>query len=176
MTDPEPTATPTATPVVRPARPGDEDALIELVHSLAAYERESDQVQASAQDLALALFGPDPGAWCHVAVEPETGDLIGMALWFRTFSTWTGRCGMHLEDLYVSPAARGRGTGRALLATLAAECVARDWPRLEWAVLDWNAPAIGFYRAIGAVAMDGWTTNRVTGDALAALAASAGGA
>lgn len=159
---------------VRPARPGDEHALIGLVHELAEYERESDQVAATAGDLAGALFGPDPRAWCHVATDPHSGAVVGMALWFRTFSTWTGRCGMHLEDLYVSPASRGRGTGRALIAALAAECVARDWPRLEWAVLDWNTPAIGFYRAIGAVPMDGWTTNRVTGESLAALAATAG--
>jgi GNAT superfamily N-acetyltransferase len=155
---------------IRRARPGDEDALVRLVQELAAYERAADEVQASAADLGGALFGPVPGVWCHVAEDTGSGQVVGMALWFLTFSTWTGRHGIHLEDLYVSPAARGRGTGRALLAALATECLAHDWPRLEWAVLDWNAPAIGFYRAIGARSMDGWTTNRVTGPALKALA------
>ncbi len=161
------------TPVIRVARPGDEHAVLGLIRELATYERAADDVAATASDLAAVLFGPTPGAWCHVAHDPESGEVVGMALWFRTFSTWTGRHGIHLEDLFVSPAARGRGTGRALLATLAAECLANGWPRLEWAVLDWNSPAIGFYQAIGAESMHGWTTNRVTGDALAALAAGA---
>lgn len=169
---------------IRPARPGDEDALIGLVRELADYERAATEVRATAVDLAAALFGPDPVAGCLVAELPAepaapgapgagggTGPVVGMALWFRTFSTWTGRAGMHLEDLYVTPTARRSGTGRALIAALAQECLRRGWPRLEWAVLDWNAPAIGFYAALGAEAMDGWTTNRLSDDALRRVAA-----
>jgi GNAT superfamily N-acetyltransferase len=155
--------------VIRPAVPADVDRLVALVRELADYERSLDQVVLTSEQLAAALFGPSPALFCHVA--EDSGTVVGMALWFLNFSTWRGTHGVYLEDLYVQPAARGAGHGRALLASLAA--VARDngYSRLEWAVLDWNEPAIGFYRSLGAEPMDEWTTWRLTGDALHALAA-----
>ena len=156
---------------VRPATIDDVPRILELVHELAAYEREPDAVEATEADFAAALFPADgaPTTFAHVA-EVE-GAVVGMALWFVSFSTWTGRNGIWLEDLFVRPEHRGSGLGRALLAALAALCVARGWRRLEWWVLDWNEPSIGFYRSLGATAQDEWTTFRLTGEALAALAA-----
>lgn len=153
---------------VRPARPGDVTAVVALVRELAAYEREPDAVQLTEQVLTERLFGPDPAVFAHVA--ERDGEVVGTAIWFLTFSTWTGTHGIWLEDLYVRPDARGSGLGRRLLATLAGECVRRGYARLEWTVLDWNTPALGFYRALGAVGMQEWTTQRLTGAALAALA------
>ena len=160
---------------VRPAVPDDVPVLLELVHELAAYEREPDAVVATTELLAAALFGPAPVASCTVALGPD-GEVVGFALWYVTFSTWQGRPGLWLEDLFVRPAARGTGLGKALLQSLAATCVERGYARFEWWVLDWNAPAIGFYRSLGAVAQDEWTTFRVDGTALRDLAASAQGA
>ncbi len=154
--------------MIRPAVPADVPVLLELVHELAAYEREPDAVEATEDDLARALF-VDGSASAHVAVDAG-GAVVGFALWYPTFSTWTGRQGLWLEDLFVRPVARGAGHGRALLQALAGVCVERGWPRFEWWVLDWNAPAIGFYTALGAVAESDWTTYRVSGDALRALA------
>lgn len=151
---------------VRPAEPGDVPVLLQLVHELAAYEREPDAVRATEQDLTDALF-TDRSCSAHVAV--DDGQVVGFALWYPTFSTWTGRQGLWLEDLFVRPSARGAGLGTALLQALAAVCVERGWPRFEWWVLDWNAPAIGFYRSLGAVPQDAWTTFRVDGEALRAL-------
>lgn len=154
--------------MIRSAIPADVPALLGLVRDLAAYEKAADEVAMSEADLHAALFGPDAVAACEVV---ETGDgVVGLALWFRTFSTWTGAAGIHLEDLYVRPIDRGAGHGRALLARLAAICVERGYARLEWNVLDWNAPAIGFYRVLGAAPMAEWTTFRLAGDRLAALA------
>jgi GNAT superfamily N-acetyltransferase len=156
---------------VRPAVPADVPAVLRLVRELAAYEREPDAVEATEADFAAALF-PDARAsttFCHVA--EVDGRVVGMAVWFVTFSTWTGRNGIWLEDLFVEPEHRGSGLGQALLRALAAECVARGYPRLEWWVLDWNEPSIGFYRALGAVEQDDWTVWRMTGDPLHALAA-----
>lgn len=146
--------------------------LLELVHELAAYEREPDAVEATEPMLHDALFGPSPVASAHLAV--LDGEVVGFALWYVTFSTWKGRPGLWLEDLFVRETARGTGFGRALLETLAAVCVERGYPRFEWWVLDWNAPAIGFYRSLGAVPQDAWTTMRVDGDALTQLAAGSG--
>lgn len=159
---------------VRPAEPGDVPAIHALVGDLAAYEREPDAVDATPDDFARALFGPDPRVHAHVA-EVSTGDgdhweVVGMALWFVTFSTWRGRHGMWLEDLFVRPEHRRLGLGRQLLSTLAGICVDRDWPRFEWWVLDWNEPAHRFYEAIGARPEDEWTTWRVQDDALLTLA------
>lgn len=153
---------------VRPARPDDVPAVHALVRELAAYEREPDAVEATAADLRDALFGDDPRVHCLVAERDDV--VVGTAVWFVTFSTWRGRHGIWLEDLVVGEAARGHGVGRALLAGLAAECARRGWTRLEWAVLDWNAPAQGFYRALGAAPQEEWTTWRLDGDALAHLA------
>jgi GNAT superfamily N-acetyltransferase len=156
--------------VIRPARPGDVAQIQLLVRELADYERSLAEVTATEADLARALFGPAPAVFAHVA--EHDGRVTGFALWFVNYSTWTGCHGIYLEDLYVTPAVRGLGYGRALLAELARICVERGYRRLEWWVLDWNSPAIGFYSALGAVAMDEWTVHRLTGPALRALAAA----
>ncbi len=151
---------------VRMAVPADVPVLLQLVHELAAYERAPDAVEATEADLHRALF-VDGTCSAHVAL--SGAEVVGFALWYPTFSTWTGRPGLWLEDLFVRPSARGAGLGKALLRTLAAVCVERGWPRLEWWVLDWNTPAIGFYAGLGAVPQEDWTTFRVDGDALPAL-------
>lgn len=155
---------------VRPATIDDVPRILELIQGLADYEREPDAVETTTADLVAALFPPSatPTTFAHVA--EVDGDVVGMALWFVTFSTWTGRNGIWLEDLFVRPESRGSGQGRALLAALAQVCVERGWRRLEWTVLDWNEPALGFYRRLGATAQDEWTTHRLTGPALTALA------
>ena len=155
--------------LIRPATPADVPVVLELVHELAVYEREPDAVEATESMLHAALFGPSPAASCHVALGDD-GEVVGFALWYVTFSTWKGLPGLWLEDLFVRPAARGRGLGKALLQALAAVCVERGWPRFEWWVLDWNEPSIGFYRSLGAVPQDEWTTFRVDGEALVRLA------
>jgi GNAT superfamily N-acetyltransferase len=153
---------------VRPAVRADGPVICRLVRELATYENALDQVEITEAGLDEALFGPGPTVFAHVA--EYRGVVVGFALWFVNFSTWTGRHGIHLEDLFVSPAVRGSGLGRALLAELAAICVERGYGRLEWAVLDWNAPALGFYAALGAESVTEWQVNRLTGDALRALA------
>ena len=153
---------------VRPAVPQDVPVLLALVHELAAYEREPDAVEATEDDLRRALF-EDGACSAHVATDGG-GEVVGFALWYPTFSTWTGRSGLWLEDLFVRPAARGTGLGRALLQALAAVCVERGYRRFEWWVLDWNTPAAGFYRGLGAVPQEDWTTYRVDGEALRTLA------
>jgi GNAT superfamily N-acetyltransferase len=153
---------------IRAAEPADVPVIRQLVQELAEYEKEPDAVEATEADLHAALFGPDPVASCHVA--ELDGEVVGFALWYRTFSTWTGRPGLWLEDLFIRPAARGTGLGKALLVTLARVCVERGWTRFEWWVLDWNEPAQGFYRSLGAQEEDGWTTWRLQGDALDRLA------
>jgi GNAT superfamily N-acetyltransferase len=155
--------------VIRPATPNDVPAILALVRELAAYERAPDAVVATEATLHAALFAREPAVFA-LLVE-EAGEPVGFALWFRTFSTWLGRHGVYLEDLYVRPSARGRGHGRALLHELARTAVERGYGRLEWAVLDWNAPAIGFYRSLGAQPMDEWTVWRLTGDPLRDLGA-----
>lgn len=153
--------------MIRAATPTDVPTILRFVRELAAFEREPDAVTASAADLHDALFGSAPAAEAVIA---EAGEPLGFALFFHNFSTWTGRRGLYLEDLYVTPAARGHGVGRALLTHLAGVAVERGCARFEWSVLDWNADAIGFYRALGAVGMDKWTVQRVEGTALARLA------
>jgi GNAT superfamily N-acetyltransferase len=157
-----------------------------MVCALAAYERAPNAVTATVEDFRTALFGPSPRAYCLVAEVPASAvgrhgaastaglhvaGLGGMALWFETFSTWEGRHGIWLEDLFVHPQHRGGGLGRLLLQRLAAICVERGYRRLEWKVLDWNEPALGFYRRVGAQALDEWTVHRLSGDALHRLAA-----
>ena len=154
--------------VLRPAAVGDVDGILDLIHALAVYEREPDAVENTPEMLTEALFGADPRAFAHV-VERD-GRIVGIAIWFLTYSTWTGRHGIWLEDLYVDESERGRGYGRSLMSALAAVCVERGYSRFEWTVLDWNAPSIAFYRSIGAAPMDEWTTQRLDGDALTALA------
>jgi len=157
--------------VLRAARPGDEPGILACIQALAVYEREPDAVANTTQMLTETLFGADPHAFAHV-VERE-GAIVGIALWFLTYSTWTGRHGIWLEDLFVYESERGRGHGTALIAMLAALCVQRGYSRLEWTVLDWNAPSIAFYRSLGAEPMDEWTTQRLSGSSLDAVAALA---
>ncbi|TWS21502.1 GNAT family N-acetyltransferase [Tsukamurella asaccharolytica] len=159
--------------MIRPAVPADVPEILAMIAELAAYEEEPDSAVATARQLHDALFGAAPAVFARIATEPGpdgADTVVGMAVYFRTFSTWTGTHGIWLEDLYVRPGARGGGHGKKLLAALAQECRDNGYARLEWTVLDWNAPAIGLYRSIGAVPMDEWTTQRLTGDALAALA------
>lgn len=156
------------TVTLRDAAPADVPTILRFVRDLAIYEREPDAVKATEADLQRVLFGDRP--YAEAIIAEDAGAPLGFVLFFHNFSTWEGKPGIYLEDLYVTPEARGRGVGKALLARLAALAVERDCARLEWSVLDWNAPAIAFYRALGAVAMDEWTVNRVTGDALMALA------
>ncbi len=152
---------------IRPATPGDVVAILGLIRELAVYEKLEHAMVATADDLHEALFGPRPSAESLVAQDGER--VVGFALFFTNYSTFVGRPGIYLEDLFVQPAARGRGIGKALLAQLAALAVQRRCGRLEWSVLDWNAPAIGFYRSLGAKAMDEWTVYRLDGEALQAL-------
>ncbi len=153
---------------IRPATPADVPTMLRFVRELAAYEREPDAVAATEPMMAEALFGSDPAAAALIAERDGKAD--GFALYFFTYSTWTGRRGLWLEDLYVTPEARGSGAGAALLRALAGVAIDRDCARFEWTVLDWNTPAIDFYRAKGAVPLDQWTTQRVEGEALARLA------
>jgi GNAT superfamily N-acetyltransferase len=163
---------PAGTVAIRPAEPGDVDRIYELIIELATYEHSADKVESTAEDLRAALCAPEPALFGHVAV--AGGQIVGFALWFVNYSTWSGKHGIYLEDLYVSPAMRGQGTGKALLATLASICVQRGYRRLEWWVLDWNTPAIGFYESLGATGMSEWTVHRLTGAPLADLAKVAG--
>jgi GNAT superfamily N-acetyltransferase len=154
---------------LRPASPADIAVLLDLVHALAHYEKAPHEVEMTVPMLHEALFGTQPLAR---AVLAETdGAVAGFALFFTSFSTWTGRAGLYLEDLFVRPEVRGRGIGRALLRHLAREAVRLGCARLEWSVLDWNRPAIDFYQSLGAVPIDEWTRYRLKGEALAALAA-----
>lgn len=174
--------TPASPHRVRRAEPGDVAAMHAMVVELAGYERSPESVEATVGDLHAALFGggEQQVAHAHVAevgVRAGAGgwQVVGMAVWFRTYSTWTGRGGIWLEDLYVRPDHRGLGVGSSLLAELAATCVRAGHRRLEWTVLDWNTSAQRVYRSVGAAPMDDWTTWRLDGDALGALAATADG-
>jgi GNAT superfamily N-acetyltransferase len=159
---------------VRPIRPDDVPAVVGLVRELADYEQALHEVRLTEEQLSDRLFGDSPALFGHVAVTDHDGvapgQVVGMALWFLNFSTWRGTHGIYLEDLYVTPGQRGTGLGRELLQTLAVLCVERGYARLEWSVLDWNAPSIEFYRAAGAVPMDEWTVFRLTDDALTEFA------
>lgn len=158
---------------IRDATPADVPEILAMIRELADYERAPDAVVATTDLLQEALFCDSPAAFALIA-ETEGGEVVGFALWFRNFSTWLGRHGVYLEDLYVRPAHRGHGYGKALLSALARIAVDRGYGRFEWWVLDWNTPAIEFYRSIGAEPMDEWTVQRVTGEALHRLAAGRG--
>jgi GNAT superfamily N-acetyltransferase len=155
--------------VLRRARRGDEDGILDCIRRLAEYEKEPDAVQTTADDLRESLFGPSPSVFAHVV--EKRGQIVAIAVWFLNYSTWTGRNGIYLEDLFVHESERRHGYGRALLKALAEVCAERGYRRLEWSVLDWNEPSIRFYRSIGAIGMDEWTVQRLSGDALARLAA-----
>ncbi|MFI5686738.1 GNAT family N-acetyltransferase [Streptomyces sp. NPDC051636] len=161
--------------MIRAATPADVPVIHALIRELAEYEKAPQEAKASPEQLREALFGERPAVFAHMAVDDSTGETAGFALWFLNFSTWRGVHGLYLEDLYVRPQARGGGHGRALLAELARICVERGYGRLEWSVLDWNRPAIGFYESLGARPQDEWTVYRLTGEALAALGGAASG-
>jgi GNAT superfamily N-acetyltransferase len=153
---------------IRPARPGDEALVFAFVRKLAEYENLLGEVTASEADMREALFGTTPRCQCELA--DWDGAPAGFALWFYNFSTFAGKAGIYLEDLYVEPELRGKGIGKGLLKHLARRCVAEGLPRLQWWVLDWNAPSIAAYKAMGAKPMEEWTVYRVSGPELAALA------
>ncbi|HEX7948443.1 MAG TPA: GNAT family N-acetyltransferase [Phenylobacterium sp.] len=156
--------------VVRVATVADAPLILEFVRDLAEYERLLHEVEMTEADVRRDLFGENPRAFCEIA--EVGGRPVGFALWFYNYSTFRGRAGIYLEDLFVKPEARGVGAGKALLRRLAQRCVEADLGRLEWAVLNWNAPSIAFYDSLGASAKDDWTVRRLDGDALHALAAS----
>lgn len=155
------------TVTIRPATPQDVALILRFVRELAEFEREPDAVKATEQSLNHALFDERSA---EAVIAEQDGEPMGFALFFHNFSTWTGRKGLYLEDLYVTPEARGSGVGTALLRHLAGIALDRDCGRFEWAVLDWNMPAIDFYTAMGAESLDAWRIRRVTGDALVKLA------
>jgi GNAT superfamily N-acetyltransferase len=155
------------TATIRPARPGDESDIVRLIQALADYEREPDAVEATAEALRAHLFAEVPRVFAHVA--EQDGRIVGIAVWFLTFSTWTGRHGIYLEDLFVDPAARGGGVARRLVGALAAEARAQGYARMDWAVLDWNESAKAFYRRLGARHNVTWEPWRLDGESLAAL-------
>jgi GNAT superfamily N-acetyltransferase len=154
--------------LIRPATVDDVPVVVQLVHELASYERAPDAVVATEEHFRTALFGPDPRVHCLIA-EDDGGETVGFAIWFVSFSTWLGTHGIYLEDLFVRPEARGGGHGRALLTELARIAVERGYGRVEWAVLNWNVDAQGFYRSLGAAPQDEWTTWRLTGAPLQQL-------
>lgn len=159
------------TATLRRAVPADVPGLVGLVHDLAEYEKASAECTVTTAQLDTALFGPDPKVFAHVV--EEDGDLVGCAIWFLNFSTWNGVHGIYLEDLYVKPETRGKGYGKALLATLAKEAVDNGYGRLDWAVLTWNKPSIDFYESLGAAAQNEWVGYRLTGEPLGKLAKEA---
>ena len=156
---------------IRSAMPSDTRVIYALVRELAVYENLLDVVDATERMIGDALFGQTPRAFCELA--EWGGEVAGFSLWFYNFSTFRGRHGIYLEDLFVRPDFRGKGLGKALIVSLARRCVAENLARFEWSVLDWNASSIAFYKALGATMLDDWTGCRVTGDALAALAGRA---
>ena len=153
--------------LIREATPADVPAIMQLIHDLAEYEKAPQEVETNEVEIAAALFADQPKVFAHVI--DLDGEVIGMAIWFLNFSTWLGKHGIYLEDLYVKPEYRGRGYGLAILKFLAALCVQRGYGRFQWWVLDWNTPAIEFYKSQGAIAMDEWTVYRVSGEALKTL-------
>jgi GNAT superfamily N-acetyltransferase len=146
---------------IRPARKDEASIILQLIRDLAEYEKAPDEVKASEKEIIETIFADNPKVFCDL-VEVD-GDIAGMAIWFLNYSTWQGKHGIYLEDLYVKPEYRGRGYGKALLQHLAGICNERGYGRFQWWVLDWNSPAIEFYRSLGAEAMSEWTVYRVSG-------------
>ena len=155
---------------VRAATPDDAATIFGFIRDLAEYEKLLDEVTATPEGIARDLFGENPRVFCDIA--EVDGEPVGLAVWFYNYSTFKGRHGIYLEDLFVRPQARGKGAGKALLANLARRCLDEGLPRLDWAVLDWNAPSIAFYDGLGAEALDDWIIRRLGGDALRRLAAA----
>ncbi len=156
---------------IRRAVEADLEILADFIRELAHYERALEHARATPDQLRASFFGASPQVFCDF-VEDDEGVVAGFAVWFLNYSTWTGTHGIYLEDLFVHPAQRGRGYGKALLVNLARECVRRGYARLQWSVLDWNSPSIDFYRSLGAEALDEWTTYRLSGVALETVATS----
>lgn len=156
--------------MIRVAKPEDVAAIHQLIIELAIYEREPEAVIATVADIQSNLFADDPVAYCHVA--EVDGQIVGIAIWFLNYSTWLGKAGLYLEDLYVKPEFRGNGIGLELMKCLARICVERGYSRFQWWVLDWNEPSINFYKSIGAEPMSDWTVYRLSGNALNNFAAS----
>jgi len=154
---------------LRDATPEDLPEVVRLVRALAAYERLEDQAVATEEDFRALMFGPHP--LLHAVLAEAEGRVVGQALWYNSVSTFTGRPGLYLEDIFVEPGHRNLGIGRAFFRHLARRAVAEGWPRMDWQVLDWNEPSIAFYRSLGAEAKGEWTGQRLSGDALRALAA-----
>ncbi len=154
--------------MIRPARSADVPHLLRHIRALAEFEQEPDAVTATHDDLESALFCPDPDVFAEVV--DVDGHVVGMAIWFMNYSTWTGRHGLYLEDLYIEPEYRGHGYGRDLMVTLARRCVERGLARFEWSVLDWNTSAVDVYRHLGAIGMDEWTVHRLDADGVRTLA------
>ena len=157
--------------LIRRARPDEAGLVLSLVRELADYEKLLHEVEATEADISAALFDANPRLFCDIA--EWNGEVVGFAVWFINFSTFSGRSGIYLEDLFVRPAQRGKGIGKALLSHLAKQCVANGWSRLQWSVLDWNTPSIEFYQSLGAALMDDWTLCQIGGVALTALAEEA---
>jgi diamine N-acetyltransferase len=153
---------------IRPAAPADAELVFALVCELADYENLQHEVAATPEDIAKALFAPEPRLFCDIA--EWDGEPAGFSVWFLNFSTFRGRHGIYLEDVFVRPQFRGRGIGKAMLKLLAQRCVEKDYARFEWAVLEWNKPSIDFYESIGAKVMSEWKLCRLTGPALARFA------
>jgi GNAT superfamily N-acetyltransferase len=153
---------------IRPATIGDTDEILALIYELAVYEKAPEEAKATRERIIESFFSPNPQVFCEI-VEVE-GVIAGFAIWFLNYSTWQGKHGIYLEDLFIRPEYRGRGYGKALLQHLAAICEERGYGRFQWWVLDWNTPAIEFYKSLGAVAMDEWTVYRVSGEPLTSLA------
>ena len=150
------------------ARPDQLGLILSLIRELADYEKLIHEVEATEAMIGAALFGEQPRLFCEIAA--WSGEPAGFAVWFVNFSTFSGRHGIYLEDLFVRPAFRGKGIGKALLGHLAKTCLDNGWSRLQWSVLDWNEPSIALYKSLGAVLMDEWTVCRINGPALTALA------
>ncbi|MFE7776593.1 GNAT family N-acetyltransferase [Streptomyces sp. NPDC057445] len=157
--------------MIRAATVNDVAEIRAMIRELAEYERSVEQARATEEQLREAMFGEQPAAFALIAEDDETGEAVGYALWFPHFSSWTGTRGMHLEDLYVRPQARGGGHGKALLASLAAICERRGYERFEWWVLAWNEPTIDFYKSLGVDFLDEWRVCRLSGEPLRELAA-----
>lgn len=153
---------------IRPATIADTDEILALIYELALYEKAPEEAKATREQIIDSFFCENPKVFCEI-VEVD-GDIAGLAIWFLNYSTWQGKHGIYLEDLFIRPQFRGKGFGKALLKHLAAICDARGYGRFQWWVLDWNEPSIEFYKALGAVAMDEWTVYRVSEDALTKLA------
>ena len=153
---------------IRPARPDEAPLIQELIHELAVYEKAPESAQATLAHISGAFFAEHPAVFCDM-IEDDSGVVVGLAIWFLNYSTWTGTHGIYLEDLFIRPEARGKGYGKEALRHLAALCVERGYHRLQWWVLDWNADAIAFYQGLGAQLMDEWTIMWVDGLALRSL-------